>query len=119
MGRPDYIRAPSERARLPEIEPVYPLTLGLTQKLLHRVVGDALLRLPELPEWLDASLAAAEGWPSFSQALKLLHRPQSQADLAHWAKARERLGFDEVFSAQLAIALVRRGYRQLAGRSLV
>ena len=40
-------------------------------------------------------------------------------DLALWPKARERLGFDEVFSAQLAIALVRRGYRQLAGRSLV
>ncbi len=82
-------------------------------------MGDALSRLPEFPEWLDSSLVEAEGWPSFSRALHLLHRPQSPGDIALWPKARERLGFDEVFSAQLAIALVRRGYRQLAGRSLV
>ncbi|MFZ0569140.1 MAG: DEAD/DEAH box helicase, partial [Rhodomicrobium sp.] len=119
MAHPDYILAASERGKLPAIEPVYPLTLGLTQKFLHRVVGSALGRLPDFPEWLDASLVEAEGWPSFGHALHLLHRPQSLADIALWPKARERLGFDEVFSAQLAIALVRRGYRQLAGRSLV
>jgi ATP-dependent DNA helicase RecG len=119
MAHPDYVLAPSERARLPAIEPIYPLTLGLTQKLLHRVIGDALSRVPEFPEWLDAPLAAAKGWPSFARALQILHRPQSLEDTALWAKARERLGFDEVFSAQLAIALVRHGYRQLAGRSLV
>jgi ATP-dependent DNA helicase RecG len=119
MAHPDYILTASERARLPAIEPIYPLTLGLTQKLLHRVIGDALGGLPDFPEWLDASLVEAESWPSLAQALQLFHRPQSAADTVLWAKARERLGFDEVFSAQLAIALVRRGYRQLAGRSLV
>ncbi len=118
MTHPDYILPPSERAKLPAIEPVYPLTLGLTQKLLHRVIEDALTRLPDLPEWLDASLLQSEGWPSFWQALNILHRPQSPADLSLWPKARERLAFDEVFSAQLAIALVRRSSRQLAGRSL-
>ncbi|MGO9484018.1 MAG: ATP-dependent DNA helicase RecG, partial [Rhodomicrobium sp.] len=119
MAHPDYILTPAEAAKLPAIEPIYPLTLGLTQKLLYRVMGGALARLPEFAEWLDASLVEAEGWPSFSGALHLLHRPQSPCDIALWPKARERLGFDEVFSAQLAIALVRRGYRQLAGRSLV
>jgi ATP-dependent DNA helicase RecG len=119
MPHPDYILAPADSGKLPAIEPIYPLTLGLTQKLLHRVIGDALNRVPDFPEWLDRSLAGAEGWPSFSQALRLLHRPKSPADIAHWHKARERLGFDEVVSSQLAIALVRRGYRQLAGRSLV
>jgi ATP-dependent DNA helicase RecG len=119
MAHPDYILAPAENAKLPAIEPIYPLTLGLTQKLLYRVIGDALNRLPDFPEWLDRSLVEAESWPSFAQALQLLHRPQSPSDIANWPKARERLGFDEVFSAQLAIALVRRGYRQLAGRCLV
>ncbi len=104
--------------KLPGIEPVYPLTLGLTQKFLYRIVGDALAKMPDLPEWLDSSLLASESWPSFWRALHILHRPQSQADLALWTKARERLAFDEVFSAQLAISLVRRSYRQLSGRSL-
>jgi len=119
MSHPDYILAPSERDRLPGIEPVYPLTLGLTQKFLYRVMGEALARLADPPEWLDPALLEAESWPTFSRALRVLHRPQSPADLALWTKARERLAFDEVFSAQLAIALVRRGYRQLSGRPLV
>ncbi len=118
MSHPDYILAPSEREKLPGIEPVYPLTLGLTQKFVYRVMGEALATAPDLPEWLDASLLQTESWPSFQRALHILHRPQSAADLALWTKARERLAFDEVFSAQLAIALVRRGYRQLPGRSL-
>jgi ATP-dependent DNA helicase RecG len=119
MAHPDYILAPADAPKLPAIEPIYPLTLGLTQKLLYKVMGGALARLPEFEEWLDASLVEAEGWPSFSRALHLLHRPHAPGDIALWPKARERLGFDEVFSSQLAIALVRRGYRQLAGRSLV
>ncbi len=119
MAHPDYILAPGERGKLPAIEPIYPLTLGLTQKFLYRITGDALGRVPEFSEWLDASLVEAENWPSFTRALHLLHRPQSLADVTAWPKARERLGFDEIFSAQLAIALVRRGYRQLAGRSLL
>ncbi len=118
MTHPDYILAPAERGRLPGIEPVYPLTLGLTQKFLYRIIGEALAKLPDLPEWLEGPLLESEGWPSFWQALQTLHRPQSMADLVLWPKARERLAFDEVFSAQLAISLVRRGYRQLAGRSL-
>ena len=118
MAHPDYILAPSERGKLPVIEPVYPLTLGLTQKFLYRLIGDALSKTPDLPEWLEPSLVEKEGWPSFWRALHILHRPQSQADLALWPKARLRLAYDEVFSAQLAIALVRRSNRQLAGRSL-
>ena len=118
MTHPDYILASSERAKLPAIEPVYPLTLGLTQKFLYRVMGEALAKLPDFPEWLEASLLESESWPSFWNALHILHRPRSAADLALWPKARERLAFDEVFSAQLAISLVRRSYRQLSGRSL-
>ena len=94
------------------------MTLGLTQKFLYRVMGDALAKTPDLPEWQEASLLDSESWPSFWRALHILHRPQSAADLALWPKARERLAFDEVFSAQLAIALVRRSYRQLSGRPL-
>jgi ATP-dependent DNA helicase RecG len=119
MAHPDYVVLPAQRARIPEIEPVYPLTLGLTLKFLHRLMADALQRLPDLPEWLDTAFAEAQGWPTFNKALHVLHRPQTVEDLAAWPKARERLAFDEVFSSQLAIALVRRGYRELSGRSLV
>lgn len=119
MAHPDYVLRPGERARLPEIEPIYPLTLGLTQKFTHRVISDAVRLLPDVAEWLDAAFVAREGWPSFTDALRVLHQPRSKADLDLWPSARARLAFDEVFSSQLAVALVARGHRSEAGRSLV
>jgi len=119
MVHPDYILSAAGKDRLPSFEPIYPLTLGITQKFLHRVVGEALARVPECPEWLEPELVQSQGWPAFRRALEILHRPQSLAEIAEWQKARERLAFDEIYSAQLAIALVRRGYREVAGRSLI
>jgi ATP-dependent DNA helicase RecG len=119
MAHPDYVLQPSDVGRLPAIEPVYPLTLGLTQKLLFRLIGDALARLPDYPEWLDPAQVKAKGWPEFARALRILHRPASLDDVNRWPAARDRLAFDEVYASQLAIALVRRGYRQLAGRALI
>ena len=43
-------------------EPVYPLTEGLTNRRLGELAREALERAPELPEWIEPSLAAREGW---------------------------------------------------------
>ena len=94
MAHPDYILAPGDAAKLPAIEPIYPLTLGLTQKLLYRIMGAALARLPEFEEWLDASLVEAEGWPSFNAraapaaqaASARRHRALAQGARAAWLR---------------------------------
>jgi ATP-dependent DNA helicase RecG len=119
MTHPDYILSEAQRGELPGIEPLYPLTLGLTQRLLRKLIGQALDRVPVTPEWLDPALVREKGWPSFREALHALHRPQGDADLALWGAARTRLAFDEVFSAQLALQLLRRSQRAQPGRSLV
>ena len=77
------------------VEPVYPLTEGLSSNLLRRCIGAALDVCPAIPEWLDADHVARSQWPSFSQALTSLHRPRSPADLAPDSKAWERLAYDE------------------------
>jgi len=118
MTHPDHILEVEARSQLPLIEPIYPLTLGLTQKFLLRSIADALGSLTPQAEWLDGNYLAAREWPSFEEALRLLHRPRTIADIALWPKARERLSFDEVFASQLAIALVRQDYRAASGRSL-
>src|SRR5512145_617069 len=51
MAHPDYIVAPEARAELPLLEPVYPLTAGLSGKVLLKAVGGALERVPDVPEW--------------------------------------------------------------------
>ncbi len=76
MTHPDYIVAPEARADLPLLEPVYPLTAGLSGKVLLKAARQALERVPDLPEWQDAGLAQAQrGWPDAKTALPRLHRP--------------------------------------------
>ena len=59
MVHPDYIVAEADFADLPLIEPVYPLTAGLSRRVLGRAIAAALADLPELPEWLDPALVDA------------------------------------------------------------
>ena len=109
MVHPDHVLPPSEAAALPDREPVYPLSEGLTNYRLGQLAAQALARVPELPEWIEPSLLERRGWPAWGAALQLAHRvPDRDA-------ARERLAYDEVFANQLALSLVRASSRRRKG----
>ncbi len=118
MVHPDHVLPAAEAASLPALEPVYPLTAGLSGRVLRRAVGQALERIPPLPEWLDAALKRREGFPSFAEALQVLHHPDDLAILEPACPARRRLAFDELLSGQIALAMVRARMRRHRGRSL-
>lgn len=118
MVHPDHVVPASEAASLPEIEPVYPLTAGLAPRVLRRTVAQAIERLPDLPEWIDASLRSRERFPSFGEAMRQVHAPAQPEDVLPESPARRRLAYDELLSGQLALALVRARMRRHAGRSL-
>ncbi len=103
---------------LPLHEPVYPLTAGLTNTTLRKAIGEALARLPALPEWIDAGVLAQHGWPSFGEALARLHAPEAEADFIPSAPARARLAYDELLANQLALAVIRQRLKRRAGRRL-
>src|SRR5262245_51626034 len=63
MAHPDYIVAPEARSELPMLEPVYPLTAGLSGKVLLKAARQAAQRVPVLSEWQDAAWLAERGWP--------------------------------------------------------
>ena len=117
MSHPDY-SVPA--AMLPQIarqEPVYPLTAGVTNKMVCRLEEEALQKVPELPEWqLPESLGDLE-YISFNEALQRVHHPRSPADLLPSSAARRRLAYDEILSNQLALAFIRKKVRQQKGRS--
>ena len=46
MAHPDHILPPSQASKMPVFEPIYPLTAGLTPKILRRTIADALTRIP-------------------------------------------------------------------------
>jgi len=116
MTHPDRVVDAAGFAAMALVEPVYPLTEGLSQNMLRRAIQAALNRLPALPEWLDPAYVARTGWPDFAAALGKLHRPSEPADVAPEGAAWSRLAYDEMLASQLALALVRAHLRRPAGR---
>jgi len=87
-------------------EPVYPLTEGLTNRRMGELAASALERAPELPEWIEPSLAAREAWSAWLPSLALAHREPGAED------SRRRLAYDEIFANQLALLLLRQSQRR-------
>ena len=107
MAHPDHILPPSQASKMPVFEPIYPLTAGLTPKILRRTIADAVTRIPDLPEWISPAIIQQHGWPEFATAMRAVHAPQNAADLLPTSPVRARLAFDELLANQLAMRMVR------------
>jgi ATP-dependent DNA helicase RecG len=60
MPHPDHVVAAEGTGNLPLIEPVYPLTTGLSNSVLRKSIGEALPQVPKMPEWIDADFRRQE-----------------------------------------------------------
>lgn len=116
MTHPDYIVPHDKRDDLPLLEPVYPLTAGLTGKMVAKACRLALAKVPELAEWQDAAWLASRRYPPFHLAAHRLHRPEDAADVSPGSHPWQRLAFDELLAGQLALGLVRLSNKQQRGR---
>jgi ATP-dependent DNA helicase RecG len=119
MVHPDRVVDAAGLAKLPLVEPVYPLTEGLFASQLRRAIEGAIDRLPALPEWQDPAYLAREGFPSFGDALRMVHRPAVPADILPTSPAWSRLAYDELLAGQLALGLMRAHMRRVSGRRTV
>ena len=118
MVHPDHIARADEAQNLPLVEPVYPMTAGLSAKVLRRAIDQALARVPVLPEWLDGDLALRQSFPPFAEALRRLHNPAAPIDVSPESAAWRRLAYDEFLAGQVSLALVRARVRRIPGRPL-
>ncbi len=111
MVHPDYILPDSSRHLVPDREPVYPLTDGLSGKVMSKIVGKALEDVPDLPEWHDPELLDARFWPGWKESVLAAHcRWHDRSDTA-MTTARSRLSFDELMANQLALLIGRKSLR--------
>ncbi len=102
-----------EARTIPDREPVYGLSEGITNGRMRELVAQGLARAPALPEWIEPGLKAQRGWPGWHEALMAAHEdPGAKA-------ARERLAYDEVFASQLALILLRASTRRRRGVAIV
>lgn len=107
MDHPDteIVEGGEERSiHIGRIVPVYPLTAGLTQRVLRRLVWQALaLAGPHVCDpW--PPVTAATGLTR-ARSLQLLHFPEQDGDAE---TARRRLALDEFFALQLVLQRRRR-----------
>ncbi|GLS29662.1 ATP-dependent DNA helicase RecG [Mesorhizobium albiziae] len=118
MVHPDHIALAGQADGLPLLEPVYPLTAGLSAKVLRRAIGQSLARVPLLPEWLDGEVKRRQTFPLFGEALQRLHNPADPIDVSPENPAWRRLAYDELLAGQISLALVRARTKRLSGRPL-
>ncbi len=118
ISHPDHILTAEEFKDFPVLEPVYPLTQGLTLKTLQKAFSQLIPAIPMLEEWQDKAWLAKQHWPDFQTALTRLHRPELPEDIAGNSVMRQRLAYDELLAKQLSLALVRRQLRSKKGRSI-
>ena len=117
MVHPDHVVAEADLATLPPVEPTYLQTEGLTRKVLRKSIGAALERVPSLPEWIEPSVIVRHGWARFDDALRSVHDPRSVEEIAPEAGDRARLAYDELFSGQVALGLVRATMKRAKGKA--
>ena len=116
MVHPEYIQRLEASDELPQFEPIYPLTAGVSGKLMSKAVRAALDKVPDLQEWIEPSVLRDNGWPDFTTAIRDAHAPKGMADVAAHSPTLVRLAYDEFLAHQLTKAIARAQARIRTGR---
>ena len=116
MTHPDYVTINYEQ--MPQVEAIYPLTAGISNKMINKLMLQALSCIPQLPEWHNEKLLEKNNFPSFNIAIEQIHNPQNFDNLSPNSSARKRLAYDELLANQLSLAIVRERLKKQKGRSL-
>ena len=102
-----------------DIEPVYRLTQGLSNKVIRNYIKKVLDTVPDFPEWHDQELINRMKWPEFSKSIKDCHNPQNLDDLDHQNISKQRLVYDELLANQLSLALISKNFEAPKGIEIV
>ena len=97
------VRTPAQVEKTP-LAAVYPQTEGLGSGQIARCVARALEEADPLEEFLPPDFLTRFKLPGRWQAIRDIHRP---ASMAAAQAARRRLVFDELFTLQLGLGLLR------------
>ena len=96
-----------------KLQPVYPLTDGLYQRTIRRIVKEALdAALAHVREYLPDDILRMHDLMPLRDAISRMHHPES-AEQAE--AARRRLAFDELLMLQLTVARRRAQWQESGG----
>ena len=105
MEHPElFAPASSYDAKLDSLQPVYPLTSGLSNNLMIKSMKQALEYLDLVQDFLPQDIRMKYHLAEYNYALRGIHFPQSKEELYY---ARERLVFEEFLIFILALRQTR------------
>ena len=93
MEHPEIFYPASKYAeKLHTMQPLYPLTAGLTNNTVTKAVRQVIGAMEEDPDILPEELCRKYGFLPYPEAVRKMHFPETKED---FAKARERFVFEE------------------------
>lgn len=96
--------------------PVYPLTAGLHQRSLRRLMKNFIdISSPNISDFMPAETLKRTRLLPLSEAIRQAHFPDDE-ELKN--AARNRLAFDELFILQLGVLAKKKRWHEQAGRAL-
>ncbi|MCL2017246.1 MAG: ATP-dependent DNA helicase RecG [Alphaproteobacteria bacterium] len=112
INHPDFIEKLEDRHKIPEYQAIYPISDGLTQRIMANARDAIFAKLesingqkPEIRKFFDA--------------IHAIHYPTSNDDLAANSESISHAAYAELFAHQVAIALTRqKRKRGIVGRTL-
>lgn len=97
VTHPDYVLDAGEIEKIPQIEAIYPLSAGLSSKVVAKLVAEAFSYFPDVPEALPDEIMNEYGFQGLRETLYKLHKPSFDTFDSQAQEALiTRLAFEEM-----------------------
>lgn len=114
MNNPEWELLDQEHLHTNRIVPVYPLTAGISSKMLRRIMNTTVsFWSSRLQEFIPENILRSAGLVSIQEAIQNVHFPDTPESLT---RAKQRLGFDEIFLLQLGVIRQKLNWQAAEGK---
>lgn len=107
MEQPEVMTAEAYEKKLNFMQPIYPLTEGVTNHMLIKLISQVLEQLDLSKEFLDTDIRRQYHLAEYNFAVSQIHFPENKECML---RARRRLAFDEFYLFALAIRTLKENH---------
>jgi len=101
----EFVTSEDESLNMGRIVPIYPLTKGISQRYLRKIIDTALSQYADkLADLIPADVRKRQGLGNIAESICQIHFPRSSDEQA---RAHQRVAFEEFFLFQVCVLLRR------------
>lgn len=115
LQNPSVEKSSSEHINSGRLLPIYPAVAGIKSHLVRKIISELRPLMTMLDETLPLATVRSEKLINRSQSFISLHFPESMQDIE---KAKERMGFEELFSLMLAADMNKKLNQKVEGYTI-